>query len=220
MLGILLIAISIGTVAVTVPVASFIAPTFDAIELDESIGFADTIEIQTTSLTEYEPKKSGSESMAMSGWVIIEVYDKDGNQKYYSSNHNLIVDKGNEATSDLLFATTHTTGESAGEFTFIQLGTGVVNPATGDTNCGTPAGNKIDGSVANHPTLIGAIINATGVFGNQLIGQAISEVCLTDNTANATGNLFARQEFTPFTFNDGDSVNATWTISMIDHDGS
>lgn len=203
MLGIILIAISIGTISMVLPVANF------------------TIPVEAFDETLIEPSKPGVESGAVSGHVIIEVYDKYGNLKYYTSNTNLIVSNGLEATSDLLFGTTFIGGEGATNFHFIQLGTGTTNPAAGDTNCETPAGNKIDDTaVVNHPTLIGAIINATGVFGNQLVGLSISEICLTDNSANTTGILLARQEFTPFTFNDGDTVNATWTITFLDHDGS
>ena len=208
MLSIILIAVSIGTVSLALPLSVSNIP----LEAFES-------EVITSSLT--EPKKIGHEGIKESGWVIIEVYDKYNNLKYSSSNKNLIVHGGLNATSDLNYGTTFTALETVGGFHFIQLGTGTTNPDVKDTDCETPAGSKIDDtSVVNHPTLIGAIINATGEFGNQLIGLSISEICLTNNSANATGLLKARQEFTPFTFNDGDTVNATWTITMIDHDGS
>ena len=205
MLSIILIAVSIGTISLVNPVANFTIP-------------ANSFVLPVGS-TVSEPPKVGAEEMGMTGWVIIEVYDKDGNLKYYSSSHNLIVDKGNESTSDKLFGTTFTADE-AGEFTFIQLGTGTTAPDEADTDCETIAGSKIDGSVANHPTLIGAIINATGDFGNQFLGASISEICLTNSGTNATLNLFSRQTFTPFVFNSGDTINATWTITAIDHDGN
>ncbi len=209
MLGIILIAVSIGTISITLPLST-------SIPLDAF----DTSENELISEATVKPKL-GYEVIKESGWVIIEVYDKFGNQKYFSENKNLIVHAGLNATSDLNFGTTFTALEVAGGFHFIQLGSGTTNPDVKDTDCETPAGSKIDDtSVVNHPTLIGAIINATGVFGNQLVGQSISEICLTNNSANATGLLKARQEFTPFTFNDGDTVNATWTITMIDHDGT
>ena len=217
MLSIILIAVSIGTISLTMPAANFTIPVE---AFNEPTGTSGPSGITGATGSTGGVGTPGSETMKMGGWVIIEVYDKTGFQKYYSSNHNLIVDEGNQVVSDLLFGTTFTTGEAVGEMTFIQLGTGIVDPDEADTNCGTPAGSKYDATVVNHPTLIGAILNVTGNFGNQFLGAAISEICLTDSITNSSNNLMARQEFTPFTFNAGDTVNATWSITAIDHDGN
>lgn len=161
--------------------------------------------------------KSGKDGAGVSGWVKITVLDEFGNIVAERSNYNLIVTKGLEVTSDLLFGTSHTSGEGVGNMKYIQLGVGTTNPAAGDTNCETPAGSKVaDSSIEN--TATGAIINAT--WTTQLLGQSISEICLTDSTTNATGNLFARQEYTPIPISGTYTVNAEWTITFEDSDGS
>lgn len=206
MLGIILIAISIGTVSVVMPVAEFSIP-LDAYNSQSNGATGSTGQV-------------GGDGVGVSGWVHIEVYDSEGNTKYVNDNHNLVVTKGLQSISDLVFGTTHTTGESVGGFSHIQLGTGTTNPAIGDTDCETIAGHKIDDTAPTN-TALGVYLNATINQGDGLgDGISISEICLTDSNTNATGNLFARQEFTPFTFNAGDTVNATWTITFADSDGT
>ncbi len=201
MLGILLIAISIGTISITLPLSTSIP--FDAFESGK---------IKTSSLTD-----PGVDGGAISGWVIITVLDGDGNIIAERNDHNLIVTEGLQVTSDLLFGTTHIGGESAGIMKYIGLGTGTTNPAAGDTNCETPAGSRvIDSSVEN--TATGAIINAT--WTTQLNGLSISEICLVDQLANGTGNMFARQEYTPIAISGVYTVNAEWTITFADSDGT
>jgi len=206
MLGIILIAISIGTVATVMPVAEFTIP-LDAYD-SQSVG--------ATGATG-EPQKQGVDGGSISGWVEITVLDGEGNIIAERSDHNLIVTDGLGVTSDLLFGTTHESGEGAGNMKYIQLGTGTVNPSAGDSDCGTIAGSKVaDANIEN--TATGAIINAT--WTTQLNGLSISEICLTDNATNATGNLFARQEYTPIAISGTYTVNAEWTITFADSDGT
>lgn len=164
-----------------------------------------------------QPQKSGVDGGAISGWVNIKVYDEFNNLIAERSDQNLIVTDGLQVTSDLLFGTTHIGGEGVGLMKYIQLGTGTTNPAVGDSDCETIAGSKVeDTSIEN--TANGAIINAT--WTTQLSGLSISEICLTDSATNATGNLFARQEYTPIPISGVFTVNAEWTITFVDSDGS
>lgn len=161
--------------------------------------------------------KPGLAGVKASGYVVIEVFDENGNKKFHRENHNLVVDNGLETLADLAFGTTHSTGESAGGFTWISVGTGGTAPAAGNTDCQVQHGNKKqDASVTN--TALGAVINVSWVA--ELSGGTLQEICLTDNGAAATGNLFARQTYAGVVITATDTVNAEWTITFADSNGT
>ncbi len=145
------------------------------------------------------------------------MFGQDGKKKFHREDHNLVVDIGLEALSDLAFGTTHVTGESAGGFSYISVGTGGTAPAVGNTDCETQHGaKKQDVSITN--TALGAIINVSWVA--ELSAGTIQEICLTDNGAAATGNLFARQTYTGIPIVGTDTINAEWTITFADSNGT
>jgi hypothetical protein len=161
--------------------------------------------------------RPGFSGVKASGWVLFEVYDKDGNLKHRHENHNLVVDNGLQALADLAFGTTHVSGESAGGFTWISVGTSGTAPAAGQTDCIAQHGaKKQDLTVTN--TALGAVINVSWVA--ELAGGSLQEICLTDNGAAATGNLFARQTYTAVPILATDTVNAQWTITFADSNGT
>lgn len=163
------------------------------------------------------PRKVGQQGVLASGYVVIEIFDDKGNKKYHREDHNLVVDVGLETLADLAFGTTHSTGESAGGFTYISVGTGGTAPAAGNTDCETQHGaKKQDVSVTN--TALGAIINVSWVA--ELGAGSLQEICLTDDPSAATGNLFSRQTFTAVPIVGTDTVNAEWTITFADSNGT
>lgn len=152
-----------------------------------------------------------------SGYVVIEVFDDKGNKKFHREDHNLVVDSGLEALSDLAFGTTHVSGESAGAFVNISVGSSGTAPAAGQTDCLTQNGNKkADASVTN--TALGAVINVSWIA--ELPAVSLQEICLTDSITNSTGNLFSRQTFTAIPLTTTDTVNAQWTITFADSNGT
>lgn len=162
------------------------------------------------------PRKVGQQGVLATGYVVIDVYDQNGNQKYHREDHNLVVDNGLETLADLAFGTSHSTGESAGGFTWISVGTGGVAPAAGDTDCTQHGSKKQDVSVTN--TALGAVINVSWV--SELGAATIQEICLTDSGTPATGNLFSRQTYTGIPITATDTVNAEWTITFADSNGT
>ena len=161
--------------------------------------------------------RPGFSGIKAEGHVVIEVFGQDGKKKFHREDHNLVVDIGLEALSDLAFGTTHVTGESAGGFSYISVGTGGTAPAVGNTDCETQHGaKKQDVSITN--TALGAIINVSWVA--ELSAGTIQEICLTDNGAAATGNLFARQTYTGIPIVGTDTINAEWTITFADSNGT
>ena len=163
------------------------------------------------------PRKVGSQGIQAFGSLVLEVYDQDGKLKHRHVNHNLVVTVGLQALSDLAFGTTHVSGESAGGFSYISVGTGGTAPATGNTDCQTQHGSKKqDVSITN--TALGAVINVSWIA--ELPAGTLQEICLTDDGAVATGNLFSRQTFAGVPILGTDTINAEWTITFADSDGS
>lgn len=164
-----------------------------------------------------DPRRVGIQSIQATGFVVIEVFDKEGKLKFHREDHNLVVDIGLQALSDLAFGTTHVTGESVGGFTYISVGTSGTAPTTGDTDCIAQHGSKKqDLSVTN--TALGAILNVSWIA--ELAADTIQEICLTDDGAAATGNLFARQTYTSIPILATDTINAEWTITFADSNGT
>jgi len=164
-----------------------------------------------------DPRQIGIQMIQATGFVVIEVFDKDGKLKFHREDHNLVVDIGLQSLSDLAFGTTHVTGETAGGFTYISVGTSGTAPVIGDTDCIAQHGSKKqDLSVTN--TALGGIINVSWIA--ELAADTIREICLTDNGAVATGNLFARQTYTDIPILSTDTINAEWTITFADSNGT
>ena len=162
------------------------------------------------------PRKVGQQGVLATGYVVIDVYDQNGNKKFHREDHNLVVDNGLETLADLAFGTSHSTGESAGGFTWISVGTSGTAPAAGDTDCTQHGAKKQDASVTN--TALGAVINVSWVA--ELGAGTIQEICLTDSGTAATGNLFSRQVYTGIPILASDTVNAEWTITFADSNGT
>lgn len=191
----------------------------DEIEIEEIIveeipqPVIETPEQSKTTPLPGTPRKVGSQGIQAFGSLVLEVYDKDGNLKHRHAQHNLVVNIGLQSLSDLAFGTTHVSGESAGGFTYISVGTGATAPVAGNTDCETQHGaKKQDLSVTN--TALGGIINVSWVA--ELTAGTLTEICLTDNASPATGNLFSRQTFAGVPIVGTDTVNAEWTITFAD----
>ncbi len=211
MLGIILIAISIGVTATVLPVANFIIP------LDSF----DDSSIQSIILTEAtplitEPSKSGNEGLGVSGWVKITVLDEFGNVKSVQEDHNLISTVGLGDISDLVFGTTHDGDEGL----FDTIGVGKTNTAVsaGHTDCQGPTNARLEDASVTNSGSNGAVINQSWVA---VLGAiTIEEVCLFDNTTNATGNMLARQVTGSIVVGAADTVNVEWTVTFADSDGT
>jgi len=168
-----------------------------------------------------EPQRTGVESFGLGGHFKITVIAPDGTIKAYITSDNLIVTAGRQVTSDLLFGTTLVSGESATAMTNISLGTDSTAPAVDNTNCIAQVSNKRVGTVANiSPT--GANITASwvGQIHNGSGSTALREICLTDSSANSTGNMFARQTYAAVNVAEDDTVNAEWNLNFTDSDST
>lgn len=158
--------------------------------------------------------KPGNEGGSVSGWVKITVIDEFGNIKQIHEDHNLIHTVGLGATSDLLFGTTHVTGETT--FNYIGVGTSAAALSAAHTDCQAPTGSRLqDASVTNSGSN-GAVINQSWVA--VLGAVTIEEVCLFD--AVSLGNMYARQLTGSIVVAAPDTVNVEWTVTFADSDAS
>ena len=54
----------------------------------------------------------------------------------------------------------------------------------------------------------------------ELPALTLQEICLTDSATNSTGNMFSRQTYAGVPITASDTVNAQWTITFADSNGS
>ena len=151
------------------------------------------------------------------GHIELVARDANGEIKAYRQTDNLVVTEGLGCTSDLMFGTSHCTGEVAGGFTVIGVGTGTSGPAAGDTDIQTQASSKRLDSAAADSGSNGAVIETQWLANTLKNGTgttAITESALFDSTGNATGNIFARQTFTAINIGVSDTLTVTWTITF------
>lgn len=161
-----------------------------------------------------QPQKTGGEGGNISGWVKITVSDEFGNVKYVHEDHNLIHTVGLGATSDKLFGTTHVTGE--GTFNWIGLGTSATALNAGHTDCQAPTGSRLQDASVTNSGANGAVINQSWVA--VLGAVTLQEICLFD--ASTAGNMYARQLTGAIVVGASDTVNAEWTITFADSNGT
>ncbi len=179
---------------------------------------------QAIGMVEDAPVGTTDES-GISGHITATLYDEDGYIKAYRQTDNRIVDRGLDVIGDLVFGLTLVTGESV--IDAMAIGTGAAASAVGDVDLQTRAG--LGGVCANQTFAFlqgdsgtGHInVTATSSFlGSAGCDGTITEAGLFDNLAGApTGNLFARQAFSPIGLTTSDSLDITWTI-QIDDDGT
>lgn len=181
------------------------------------------------------PATSLASSALMTGHLMLEVLDENGNVKAYRQTDNVITRVGEDCASKALFAPTsyNTGGEGLGSckgavtqpFSFIALGNGTTTETNSDTDLvtehtitglTTAAGAvTFTNSTGGAGTSTGAaIISITKQFTNSGSSTSVSEAGLFNDTAVNTNAMFARKTFTPVTLNNGDALTVTWSINI------
>lgn len=140
------------------------------------------------------------------GHVLVELFDKNGNRTEVRAMDNLIVTVGKNLVADNLLAS-----PTLGKPTHMELGTGTVAPAAGDTALGTViASSRValtsKTRAANVVTLVGDW--AAGTATN----TAISEAGVFD--AATAGNMPSRATFTAINKGASDTLKITWTYTF------
>lgn len=165
-----------------------------------------------------------SQPMGLTGWLVIELHDEDGNLKHYQALKNLVTTAG-----DLYYATRGAAGvvpaavTDATKMTGMKLGTGVT--AAAKSSGGAALGTYITSNVvfdAAFPTVT-ANGGDTGYNINYRVtwpagtstNAAITEVAIVNdagtNLTSTAGNTIARATFTAVNKGASDSLTISWS---------
>lgn len=144
--------------------------------------------------------------------------DSNGNIIAQQTHENLVPNEGLECIVDLVWSTQALcTGEATDGFSWIDIGTGAVAPADGDTTI-TPialCGRVQDGTITTNTGTTGQRTVTVDVTFNDTDceGSAIAETAIFD--ASTAGNMLARALVSPtITLNTGDTLTVTYDIVL------
>ncbi|MEW6044437.1 MAG: hypothetical protein AB1608_09250 [Thermoproteota archaeon] len=189
--------------------------------------------------TKADVQTSPSAAAIMTGHVETIVRDSLGNVKEYRQSDNIIVNDGENCVLKMLFGadggdsigsgTNTCTGEINSGFRVIAIG-----------NSSVPAGNSNSTLIAEYTAANGnaalarqlattitltnstsatgisqatALLEATFTNGGSN-GQTVNESGLFNSTDTNTDGMFARQQFTGVSLNNGDSLTVRWTVNI------
>ncbi len=179
---------------------------------------------------------SASASGVITGHVTTTLTDSAGNIKEYRQSDNQIVNTGETCVTKVLFAvspSTVTTGPCGAAFTSGFRFIGIGNYSTAANGTQTALGNEYQLSM---PSLarsgsVAVMTNSTGLdqtagsFGKAVISktftcthcvnpQIVTESGLFNSTNVHADPMFARQQFSAITMNNGDSLTVQWTVNV------
>ena len=168
--------------------------------MDDFIGVSDSVTVSIG-------RGKGVDDFApIRGHVLIELFDADGNLKDSREIDNLIVTVGKNLIADNLLAT-----PTLGKPTHMELGTGTVAPAAGDTTLGTViASSRVALTSKTRSTNVVTMVGdwAAGTATN----TAITEAGVFD--AASAGNMSSRATFTAINKGAADTLKITWTYTV------
>jgi hypothetical protein len=200
--------------------------------------------------TKTDAQTNPSAVAMITGHVETIVTDAIGNVKEYRQSDNLIVNQGENCVLKMLFGaaggdsvgtgTNTCTGEINAGFRVIAIGNSTI--AAGNSNSTLLAeytaanGNAAlarttattitltNSTAATGVSQATALLEATFTNGGSN-GQTVNESGLFNSTDLSTDGMFARQQFTGVSLNNGDSLTVRWTVniggtSTIDQSGS
>jgi len=198
--------------------------------------------------TKTDTQTNPSAVAMMTGHVETVVTDALGNVKEYRQSDNLIVNQGENCVLKMLFGanggasvgdgTNTCTGAITSGFRVIAIGNSSA-PATNDQTSLINEYNATSGNAAlarktatlitlTNSTATSGISQATALleatFTNGGTTQSVTESGLFNDTNTSIDGMFARQQFTAVSLNNGDSLTVRWTVniggtSVIDQSG-
>lgn len=157
----------------------------------------------------------------MLGHVVLTALDPKGNIIAYRQTDNQIVNTGDDCASKGLFGTAGScSAQSTNNFKYIAIGTSSASVSASNTNL---AAEQTTSLTTNRITTVPTITNAASGAGSTVSETAtfvttgalsIQEAGIFDTSTSSTGDLFARQGFTPISLLSGDTLGITWTINV------
>jgi len=157
------------------------------------------------------------------GHVSVFLKDPDGNIKGYYQGDNLVLDRGVNCGSDLVFDTVFVSATcNFVKYMAIGSSTGQVLGVQTDLLDKTANGNELAAlsgvvsSETNNPFFSADLVLSNTFFIDPADnGEAIGEAGLFDSSETGTANIFARTLIGPFTMvTSGSQVTVIWTIHV------
>jgi len=153
-----------------------------------------------------QEKSKVSETLKLTGYINIKLYDSEGVLKQEVDKQNLVVTIGKQYLASWLTAATQST-----EFmSYIGLGTGMTAPTIGDTNLQTPLPTRVQGTLTTPGST--NIWQNVASFGPGVDTGAITEAGLFSTLT--LGTMFARQVFGVVNKGSGDTLVLTWMVTL------
>ena len=169
--------------------------------------FATSIQTTPVSIPDFQDKT------AVTGHVILQVFDANGNLKNKIENHNLVVDGGLDEMAEAVFGAG---GVGTTLFDFIQIGIGTTAPTASNTALETPIGGCArvqDASPdANSATSGETSVSVISSFVGASCAGAVTEAGIFNGLAG--GQMLARSTFGAVTIGAGDTLNVNYTITI------
>lgn len=187
--------------------------------------------------TNANTQASTSTTGLITGHVTTMLTDSAGNIKEYRQSDNLIVNQGENCVSKMLFGASGgnsagsqvCTGTNSAGFRTIAVGNSTFATASDQYKLGNPynATSGVPSLVPKAATTVtwnnstgsttgttAQVVLATTFTSTQTAAQTVSESGLFNSTDDATNAMFARQQFTGISMNNGDSLTVQWTINI------
>lgn len=151
------------------------------------------------------------ERSTVTGHVILQVFDSNGELKNKVENHNLVVDVGLDEMAQGTFGVG---GSGSTNFQWIEIGTGTTAPVAGNTAIETTACARIQDA---SPDVNSAVSGETSVsvissFDGGTCAGAITEAGIFN--AVTANQMLARSTFGSVTIGAGDTLNVNYTITI------
>ena len=138
----------------------------------------------------------------VTGRLIIEVLDKDGNVKDKRDIENLVVAVGKT------FIASRMVGATANVMSHMAIGSGTTAAASGDTTLGTELGRV----ALSSSTSSGAVATYVASFPAGTGTGAVTEAGILN--AGSAGTLLARTVFATVNKGADDAMSITWAITV------
>ena len=158
-------------------------------------------------------EKSVIEKPTITGYVTLQVFDKDGNLKQTVENHNLIVDVGFDEMAEAIFGVG---GVGTTLFDFIEIGTSSTAPSAGQTALVSPIGGcaRVQDVSPDVNTLISGetSISVISSFSGVTCAGGIQEAGIFNSLAG--GQMLGRSIFGIVTIGSSDTLNLNYTVTL------
>jgi len=158
-------------------------------------------------------EKTVTEKPTITGYVTLQVFDRDGNLKQTVENHNLIVDGGLDEMAEAIFGVG---GVGTTNFDYLEIGTSATAPSAGQTALVSPIGGcaRVQDVSPDLNTLISGetSVSVISSFSGITCAGGIQEAGIFNSLTG--GQMLGRSTFGIVTIASGDTMNLNYTVTL------